>query len=73
MDDNYLPEPPFMNKKISELTHEQLYERVLYKIWRKYNGAISIDEAYAAARTMIDYTRTLLELDAEQNKCEKAL
>ena len=60
-----------MHKKASELTQEQLYERILYKIRKKYNGTISIDEAHAAARTMIGFTRTLLELDAEQNKREK--
>jgi uncharacterized protein (DUF2384 family) len=56
MDNNNLAEPPLMNKKGSELTQEQLYERIVYKIRKKYNGAISMDEAHAAARTMRLYS-----------------
>jgi hypothetical protein len=70
MDDNRLPEPPFMHKKASELTQEQLYERILYKILKKYHGDISMDEAHAAARNLIGYARTLLELDAEDKREE---
>ncbi len=53
-----------LNKKATELTQPELLERIVYKIKRKYNFQITDAEAHAAARTLIGFAQTLLELDA---------
>jgi len=53
-----------LSKKADELTQAQLFERIVYKIKRKYNFQITDAEAHAAARNMIGFAQTLLELNA---------
>lgn len=60
IDDNIL------HRNASELTQAQLFERIVYKIKRKYNFQITDDEAHAAARTMIGFAQTLLDLNADK-------
>jgi len=62
MDNNDFPEPAFMGKKVADITQEQLFERIAYKIWRKYNGAISRAEAYEAARNLTGFAKALVEI-----------
>ena len=70
MDNNYFPEPIFMEKAAGELTQPQLLERIAYKIWRRYNGAISKSEAYEGARNLTGLCETLMEIEA--GKYQKA-
>lgn len=59
-------EPVFINKKAEEITREQLFERIAYKIWRKYGGAISKAEAYEAARNLTGFYKTLMEIQQDK-------
>ena len=59
-----------LNKKISDMTQAELLERIVYKIKRKYNFQITDDEAHAAARAMIGFAQTLLELNADRGNVE---
>jgi hypothetical protein len=54
-----------LDKKAEQLTQPELFERIVYKIKRKYNFQITDAEAHAAARTMIGFTQTLLELSSD--------
>ena len=58
MDDNQ----PLLDRKTSELTQTELFARIVYKIRRKYDFQISEMEAIAAARNLIGFTQTLLEI-----------
>lgn len=53
-----------LDKKPGELTQSQLFERIVYKIKRKYGFQITDAEAREAARNLIGFTQTLLELSA---------
>ena len=57
-----------LDKKASELKDSELFERIVYKIRQKYGFQISEAEAHAAARNLIGYTQTLLELSANSGK-----
>ena len=62
-----------MDKKPGELTQEQLYERIVYKIRKKYNGAISTDESHAAARNAVGFTQTLIEIQSGKYDSKKSV
>ena len=55
-----------LDRKASELTQAELFERIVYKIKRKYNFQIADADAKTAARAMIGFTQTLLELNAKK-------
>ncbi len=55
-----------LDRKASELNQAELFERIVYKIKRKYNFQISDAEAHAAARNLIGFTQTLLEISADK-------
>lgn len=59
-----------LERKASELTQSQLFERIVYKIKRKYGFQISDAEAREAARNMIGFAQTLLELSAHNGNVE---
>ncbi len=66
MDDNQ----PFLDRKTSELTQTELFARIVYKIRRKYDFQISEMEAIAAARNLIGFTQTLLEIGKHNGSVE---
>ncbi len=72
MDENYFPEPAFMNKGTDELSQEQLFERIAYKIWEKYDGNISKNNAFEAARNATGFCKTLLEINTENARAQKS-
>jgi uncharacterized protein YfkK (UPF0435 family) len=66
MDDNQ----PLLDRKASELTQTELFARIVYKIRRKYDFQISEMEAIAAARNLIGFTQTLLEIGKHNGSVE---
>ncbi len=71
MDENYFPEPAFMHKGTDELSQEQLFERIAYKVWKKYDGTISKNNAFEAARNVTGFFKTLLEIETENSRVKK--
>jgi uncharacterized protein YfkK (UPF0435 family) len=59
-----------LERKADELTQTELFERIVYKIRRKYDFQISEMEAIAAARNLIGFTQTLLELSKHSGNVE---
>ncbi len=59
-----------LERKADELTQPELFERIVYKIRRKYDFQISEMEAIAAARNLIGFTQTLLELSKQGGNVE---
>ena len=59
-----------MDRKASELTQAELFERIVYKIRRKYDFQISEMDAIAAARNLIGFTQTLLEISKHSGNVE---
>jgi len=59
-----------LERKPDELTQTELFERIVYKIRRKYGFQISEMEAIAAARNLIGFTQTLLELSKHSGNVE---
>ena len=61
---------PLLERKADELTQTELFERIVYKLRRKYDFQISEMEAIAAARNLIGFTQTLLELGKHSGNVE---
>ncbi len=59
-----------LERKASELTQSQLFERIVYKIKRKYDFKITDAEAREAARNLIGFTQTLVELSGRDGNVE---
>lgn len=59
-----------LERKADELTQTELFARIVYKIRRKYDFQISEMEAIAAARNLIGFTQTLLELSKHSGNVE---
>lgn len=59
-----------LDRPADELTQTELFERIVYKIRRKYGFQISEMEAIAAARNIIGFTQTLLELSKRGGNVE---
>ncbi len=59
-----------LDRKPDELTQTELFARIVYKIRRKYDFQISEMEAIAAARNLIGFTQTLLELGKHSGNVE---
>jgi len=59
-----------LDRKADELTQTELFTRIVYKIGRKYDFRISEMEAIAAARNLIGFTQTLLELSKHSGNVE---
>ena len=59
-----------LDRPAKELTQSQLFERIVYKIKRKYAFQITDAEAHEAARNLIGFTKTLIELNANGGNVE---
>ena len=54
--------PDILEKDVCTLSDQELFERIVYKIKKKYSFQISDADARAAARNLTGFYQTLLDL-----------
>lgn len=65
---DYDIKPDILTRDASELSNTELFERIAYKIRRKYDEEMSEAEACEAARNLIGFHETLVEIAGQRSR-----